>query len=661
MEIKNLKLSSVKPSPMNPRKTFDEGALKELAENIRQQGLLQPITVRPVGGAEEEYEIVCGERRYRACCLLSKEISDVASVNPWGDITAIVKEMTDEEAFDAMITENLQRQDVDPMEEAFAFGQLQKKGSSIQDIALRFGKSVRFVQDRIKLNALIPELMKVLKEDKMPISAAMLICKVTEDQQRMYYKQYNDNYQGFTTATASGFVKGLFLNITDAVWKDAPEYAGGCGTSCGECPLNTCNHGCLFYEMKATDGQCTCEEKFIAKTVAYVAGYLQGNDSTLVKSGQPLEKGKAVIAIGDDSYAPNSIKKLKAAIRAKVEELGYEMVEPSTQFKGRCWYDIDDERTQTFLESGECYRVIQLGQYNYIRIEQQAWYLKKDDQTTNVDSNGLPLKVQELVNKYKQEQSLLPSSYVVRGCEALADHGQIKDLNGLDNAEFILAYSMMIDNNRELCAELGLGDFPKAEEITAYVSEHFEMAPYILRSWIKHALRTGTNILTLDEMRHLSKPFINRLGDLWCAAEYRDAIEKVNKKFSKNEKKIASQLKALGYTLEGEKITDNVPAEETNSVKQSLDKRYKEMKKKHPDALLLFRVGDFYELYNEDAEKAAEVLKITITRRGKKMLAGFPHHTLDTYLPKLVNAGLRVAICEQLENPYQQNVATKNQ
>lgn len=654
MEVKSLKLSSVHPSPMNPRKTFDEAALKELSENIRQQGLLQPITVRPVAD-DTEYEIVCGERRYRAYCILFEETehNNELPFNPWDEIMAIVKEMSDEEAFDAMITENLQRQDVDPMEEAFAFGQLQKKGSSIQDIALRFGKSIRFVQDRIKLNSLIPELMKALKEGKMPISAAMIICKVTDEQQRAYFKQYNDSYQGFTTATASGFVKGLFLNITDAVWKGDAEFAGGCGTSCGECPYNTCNHGCLFYEMKAADGQCTCEEKFISKTVAYIAEYLHSNDATLVKAGQSLEKGKTVIAIGDDSYAPGSIKKLKAAVRAKVKELGYEMVEPSSQFKSRCWYDMDDERTQKFLESGECYRVIQLGSYNYIRIEQQAWYLKTDDQTTNVDSNGLPLKVQELVSKYKSEKTTLPYILVSQGCKAIGEHGHIKDLKGLDNSEFVLAYSMMVKNNRELCNALGLGDYPSAQEITTYVTGHLEMAPFILRAWMKHALRFGTTILTLDEVKHMAEPHVDRLGEIWCPVEYNEARDKVNEKFSKSEKKITAQLNALGYTIDGKKIETEAPAAETTPAKRpiSIEKQFKEMKKKHPDALLIFRVNDYYELFNEDAEKAAELLQITITKRGKKMVAGFPHNALDTYVRKLTKAGVRVAVCEQLEAP----------
>lgn len=97
--------------------------------------------------------------------------------------------------------------------------------------------------------------------------------------------------------------------------------------------------------------------------------------------------------------------------------------------------------------------------------------------------------------------------------------------------------------------------------------------------------------------------------------------------------------------------------EKKSSLTQTpLMTQYQEMKKKHPDAVLLFRVGDFYEIFGKDAVTASEILGITLTRRanGKDKyieLAGFPHHALDTYLPKLVRAGQRVAICEQLEDP----------
>ena len=87
-----------------------------------------------------------------------------------------------------------------------------------------------------------------------------------------------------------------------------------------------------------------------------------------------------------------------------------------------------------------------------------------------------------------------------------------------------------------------------------------------------------------------------------------------------------------------------------------LMQQYNSIKAKYPDALLLFRVGDFYETFNADAVKASQVLGIVLTKRGngsasEMELAGFPHHSLDTYLPKLVRAGLRVAICDQLEDP----------
>ncbi|AYN06737.1 DNA mismatch repair protein MutS [Flavobacterium sp. 140616W15] len=85
-------------------------------------------------------------------------------------------------------------------------------------------------------------------------------------------------------------------------------------------------------------------------------------------------------------------------------------------------------------------------------------------------------------------------------------------------------------------------------------------------------------------------------------------------------------------------------------------KQYNEIKRKYPDACLLFRVGDFYETFGEDAVRASKILGITLTKRGagsetETALAGFPHHSINTYLPKLVKAGLRVAICDQLEDP----------
>jgi DNA mismatch repair protein MutS len=100
----------------------------------------------------------------------------------------------------------------------------------------------------------------------------------------------------------------------------------------------------------------------------------------------------------------------------------------------------------------------------------------------------------------------------------------------------------------------------------------------------------------------------------------------------------------------------NLAAKEKEVKETPLMKQYNEIKRKYPDACLLFRVGDFYETFGEDAIRASKILGITLTKRGagsetETALAGFPHHSINTYLPKLVKAGLRVAICDQLEDP----------
>ncbi len=105
-------------------------------------------------------------------------------------------------------------------------------------------------------------------------------------------------------------------------------------------------------------------------------------------------------------------------------------------------------------------------------------------------------------------------------------------------------------------------------------------------------------------------------------------------------------------------ISKNLLKEEIKSgvVETPLMKQYYSIKAKYPEALLLFRVGDFYETFSDDAIKASAILGIVLTRRANGSatyieLAGFPYHSLDTYLPRLVRAGLRVAICDQLEDP----------
>jgi len=109
----NIASDLIEPSNYNARKTFDADALKELAQSISVHGLIQPITVRRKGEKGEHYEIICGERRFRACRMLKL-----------AEIPCIVREVTDEQAYDLSISENLQREDVPPMEAAEAYKRL---------------------------------------------------------------------------------------------------------------------------------------------------------------------------------------------------------------------------------------------------------------------------------------------------------------------------------------------------------------------------------------------------------------------------------------------------------------------------------------------------------------------------------------------------------
>lgn len=148
---------------------------------------------------------------------------------------------------------------------------------------------------------------------------------------------------------------------------------------------------------------------------------------------------------------------------------------------------------------------------------------------------------------------------------------------------------------------------------------------------------------------------------LWKPDEVQEEDMKIIRATEKKNSKLKERLEELGYDVHGKKIKAEKKADQSEAVihentsDKSLMEQYEVMKKKHPDAILLFRVGDFYELFEHDAETAAIVLGITLTTRTTKgkthQLCGFPAHSIDTYLPKLVESGNRVAICEQLQDP----------
>lgn len=169
-----LDLSAIRPNPDQPRKTFNAKELRELADSIHQNGLKQPITVRPM--PDDTFQIVMGERRYRAHLLL-QERGDL----PEGKIPVQIRSMTNEQCAIDAILENLQRVDVTPFEEADAFGvMVNQHGMDPAELAKRLGVAPFRITWRLSLLSLAPEIRKLAESDNIDRQQALEISKLAK-------------------------------------------------------------------------------------------------------------------------------------------------------------------------------------------------------------------------------------------------------------------------------------------------------------------------------------------------------------------------------------------------------------------------------------------------------------------------------------------------
>lgn len=169
--IQELPVSSIQPNPHQPRRQFDEEPLRELADSIREHGVLEPLIVRPVGGI---YEIVVGERRWRACQL--------AGV---GLVPAIVRNLSEREAMELALVENLQREDLNPIEEAEAYRRLIDEFSLTQEeVAQRVGKERSTVANRLRLLALKGDARIALEQGQISAGHAKALLSLDRPAQR---------------------------------------------------------------------------------------------------------------------------------------------------------------------------------------------------------------------------------------------------------------------------------------------------------------------------------------------------------------------------------------------------------------------------------------------------------------------------------------------
>lgn len=253
--IVSVALADIQPSNYNPRKNFDEKSLAELADSIRQQGVLQAIGVRPI--AENRFEIVFGERRYRA--------SQIAGLE---EIPAVILDISDETAEEMAVTENLQRKDVTPIEEANAYQKLIESGRhDVQSLAVQFGKNESYIRTRLKFVSLIPEIAQLLEQDELTISVATEICRYGEDIQHDIYEKHLKEgvlYNSWRGMKASEVAK----NIERSYTTDLKRYFFD-KTVCLSCPHNT-NNMMLFCE-EGSCGNCANRKCLEEMNASYLA------------------------------------------------------------------------------------------------------------------------------------------------------------------------------------------------------------------------------------------------------------------------------------------------------------------------------------------------------------------------------------------------------
>lgn len=258
-----LSVDLIDVSKTNTRKRFDKQKLAELGESILRHGVLQPILVRPKG---ERYELVAGERRLRA----SRELAGL------GTIPAIVRELSDKEAVEIQVVENLQRDDLHPLEEAEGYAKLLREfGYDADSLALKIGKSRSYVYGRIKLAELCEPAKKALWDGRISHSVGLLIARIPDaklqtEALREIAPSRKDSWMGdMSYRQAAEYVHRTFmLRLHDAPWKkdDATlvEEAGPCTT----CPFRTGNQKELFGDVQSAD-ICTKPSCYEAKGLAF--------------------------------------------------------------------------------------------------------------------------------------------------------------------------------------------------------------------------------------------------------------------------------------------------------------------------------------------------------------------------------------------------------
>ena len=294
--IQLLDLNKIVSSTYNPRKDFRPETLQELADSIRQVGVLQPICVRPKEGG---FEIVYGERRYWAAAMAGLKF-----------IPALVRELSDAEAEDAAITENLQREDVTPREEAVAYKRALESGRhTIESLVGKFGKSEAYIRSRLKICDLIDALAEQLDREEISVGVATEIAKYDAAvQQEVYEEHFSD---GCRLSWKNARIREIARRLYDRYMTRLDTYRFD-KTECHTCHHNTANQ--ILFKDECADGCAGCQNRTCM---------MRKNDEYLVQQALQLLKADPRTVLATVGDTPDSVIVHLEEEGYRIQELDY--------------------------------------------------------------------------------------------------------------------------------------------------------------------------------------------------------------------------------------------------------------------------------------------------------------------------------------------------
>lgn len=450
-------ISAIRPNGFNPRKHFDETSLNELADSIRQQGMLQPVTVRPAADGNG-YELVFGERRYRAATIVGMQ-----------EIPAIISDLSDEEAEEIAITENLQRKDVTPMEEANAYQRLMESGRhDLSSLSVQFGKSEAYIRTRLKFASLIPEIATLLETDEITVSVASEICRYGEDIQREVYEQHlkeDVTYSSWRGQKASEIAGNIERQYT----ADLERYSFD-KTLCLSCPHNT-NNMSLFCEGCGKCANRTCLAEM--------------NASYLVDKALQVLAENPTATLGHNTYNYNltAVERLKAMGHEVVGDIPYGTAYPrqpeapekedydnEEAYEAACG-DYVQEQSDYEGKCAEIHRQSENGEISlYVRIGSNDITLCYAKKSSDTDSTEQPLSPVEKLEKQDRRNKEIAVEKTIEDTKKQILNIDVAEAKFGADEDRMVYFFLLSSLRKENFAQVGL-----SEEHMPYLSDKEKM------------------------------------------------------------------------------------------------------------------------------------------------------------------------------------------